>query len=429
MSQPIKNPKPWLDQVRWYPYYAGYSSDFAISTLQKYGTESTSLVLDPWNGSGTTTTAAAGAGYSALGIDLNPIAVIIAKGRLVQVEDVPSVRPLAKDICKKFRALIRDESSHDSDPLRRWFVPGSVAALRALERAIFTLLVQFSTTDKSERIEEMTPIGAFFYTAALLASRNLVSRFFCSNPTWLKQRITPAARLRPNADVIENYFLAATEELAGYILTTGAHAKANRIDVKVGKSDNIPLSSSVVDLVLASPPYCTRIDYAVSTAVELSYFGLNAQEMRLLRTSLLGTPAIAEPKGDAVALGTAATSLLGKVVEHPSKASRSYYYKNLYQYFCGLASSIRELSRVLRPSGKSIFVVQDSHYKDLRINLAEILCEMATASGMSLLERYDFPCSNTLAAVNRGSRRYRSDFSSTESVLVFEKGQNGLLTC
>ncbi|MDQ0340574.1 tRNA G10 N-methylase Trm11 [Caldalkalibacillus uzonensis] len=40
-------------------------------------------VMDPWNGTGTTTDVAEQMGYFAIGLDINPVMVLIAKGRRV----------------------------------------------------------------------------------------------------------------------------------------------------------------------------------------------------------------------------------------------------------------------------------------------------------------------------------------------------------
>ena len=40
-------------------------------------------MLDPWNGSGTTTYAAAQLGHSSIWLDLNPVMVIVARARLL----------------------------------------------------------------------------------------------------------------------------------------------------------------------------------------------------------------------------------------------------------------------------------------------------------------------------------------------------------
>src|ERR1700720_4698352 len=62
----ILNPKRISEaqagRASWYPYYAGFSETFADRLIRSARLKTTAIVSDPWNGSGTTTAAAAGAG-------------------------------------------------------------------------------------------------------------------------------------------------------------------------------------------------------------------------------------------------------------------------------------------------------------------------------------------------------------------------------
>src|SRR5688500_6287485 len=68
-----------------FPYYAGFGFDWACSHLDEYA-HGNNFVLDPWNGSGTTTLAAQSRGYPAIGVDLNPVANIAAMLRASKTE-------------------------------------------------------------------------------------------------------------------------------------------------------------------------------------------------------------------------------------------------------------------------------------------------------------------------------------------------------
>ena len=83
-----------------FPYYAGYQESFARNILANAGLKDDAVVLDPWNGSGTTTFAAAQLGFSAIGLDLNPVMVIVSRARTLPFSEVDSLVPLAKDILK-----------------------------------------------------------------------------------------------------------------------------------------------------------------------------------------------------------------------------------------------------------------------------------------------------------------------------------------
>src|SRR5690242_3922904 len=68
-----------------YEYYAAFSHQFALQALRRFKRK-TDLVLDPWNGRGTTTTIAASENIPSIGFDLNPAMVCIANGRLAAKE-------------------------------------------------------------------------------------------------------------------------------------------------------------------------------------------------------------------------------------------------------------------------------------------------------------------------------------------------------
>src|SRR5437764_1350405 len=65
------SPSPKLTQAEKrsliYPYYAGFSEAFVASMLDRMEVVENSRVLDPWNGSGTTTLIASMRGASSVG--------------------------------------------------------------------------------------------------------------------------------------------------------------------------------------------------------------------------------------------------------------------------------------------------------------------------------------------------------------------------
>jgi hypothetical protein len=62
--------------------------------------------------------------------------------------------------------------------------------------------------------------------------------------------------------------------------------------IEVASSESLPIGDKSVDFILTSPPYCTRIDYAVATMPELALIGykLNS-DFKSLRKQLIGTVA------------------------------------------------------------------------------------------------------------------------------------------
>ncbi|MCY4592044.1 MAG: hypothetical protein OXE86_16115 [Alphaproteobacteria bacterium] len=87
-----------------FPYYAGYPEHFARSVLAGAGLLKNALVLDPWNGSGTTTFSASQIGLASQGINLNPIMLIVPRARLLPRTEADSLEPLAREVVKGLRS-------------------------------------------------------------------------------------------------------------------------------------------------------------------------------------------------------------------------------------------------------------------------------------------------------------------------------------
>jgi len=408
-------------RASWYPYYAGFSEAFARCILLSAKLDPTSSVGDPWNGSGTTTAAAAGLGHNAYGYDLNPVMVLVARARMLSRRAMNSLVPLGNVIARglELQSPTRDE------PLAVWFSPQTANHLRALERSIQRTLMSVDQPSRildNQRVQQISDLAAFFYVALFRTTRALLQRFGASNPTWIKTPGSPHSRLRPPVASIEAAF---QEQVAAMAMAIECDASRgdSEVRISVGSSDRIPLPVDSVDFILSSPPYCTRIDYAVATQAELSVLGYHAQtEFDALRRKLIGSstvPAVApEPRAD---WGTCCNSFLQQVQDHKSKASAGYYLKNHLQYFDSLYQSLGEISRTLRKQGACVLVIQDSYYKNIHNDLPKTVVEMLENHGMRLVRHQPFHHGRSMARVNPNVRIYRTQIDTTESVLCFCK--------
>ena len=70
-----------------YRYYAGYPLDFAEWALRELRLSNDALILDPWNGSGTTAAACARLRVSCKGYDINPVMVHLGRARVASNAD------------------------------------------------------------------------------------------------------------------------------------------------------------------------------------------------------------------------------------------------------------------------------------------------------------------------------------------------------
>ncbi|WP_327680250.1 hypothetical protein [Streptomyces sp. NBC_00467] len=189
-----------------------------------------------------------------------------------------------------------------------------------------------------------------------------------------------------------------------------------------GDSSALPITDGCVDVVLTSPPYLTRIDYAVAYARELAILGIDISSDRKLRSGLMGTTLIR--RGDSLdsrSLGSSGKSLLERIAQHDSKASSGYYLKQARQYLDDLTAGLDELSRVCKQEATVHLVVQDSFYKDVPVPLAEICIEESRARGWDLEFQEKFEVRRSLTSLNTAARAYKKG-DVEESVITVRRG-------
>jgi hypothetical protein len=423
----ITNPKRAaaapVGRDHWFPYYAGFSSEFARQLIASSSLPKGSVLMDPWNGSGTTTSSAVVNGHKAIGFDVNPVMAVVAKARLLPQCEIASIAPLMADILEKATGTGGDLDI--SDPLGIWLAPAAVLTLRRIERAIYRLLVSASgTRAATDSVQDLSSLASFFYVALFRTLRLLLRRFRGSNPTWITRPLTFGHRIRPSTSTIRNCFSDHVGQMVLRASSIPEHKpRTSSSTIGVASSERLPVRRGTVDFVLSSPPYCTRIDYCVATLPELAALGFDV-DTRLgeLRHRLIGTPTIhAATPAPNTSWGKTCVALLDRISRHRSKAARSYYFKTYTQYFAAMSRSFSELGRCLKRRGYCILVVQDSHFKNVHVDLATVFREMGLAASLELRRREDFPISRTFGSINLKARAYRDASSATESVLCFTK--------
>ncbi|MDH4602816.1 DNA methyltransferase [Pseudomonas syringae] len=299
-----------------YSYYAGFPESFAQPLIASAGLSRGSVVYDPWNGSGTTTKSAAALGYRSIGLDINPVMVVISKARLLPMSEIPCLLPLAREAIHKSRLY---ESIDSIDPLTQWFSAESSSHLRKLERAIADLILP-SPEEQVEYDFDMSGIAACLYVALFATGKELSKFFRTSNPTWTRKAKSESEKIVISELEVQREFIAQITRLIK------AHSGNMSPEINEGISA-IRVGDSVLsdpeiqaDLILTSPPYCTRIDYTAATCVELALLSeLSGIDVLALGRKMLGTPKVTNTILEESLLGDLCIDFLHRVKSHTSK--------------------------------------------------------------------------------------------------------------
>ncbi|MFE5174093.1 hypothetical protein [Streptomyces sp. NPDC056634] len=309
------------------------------------------------------------------------------------------------DIKRPPKPRARNTERFLQDPLAAWFDAEVIARIRDWHRAIKKL-------DAS--LYSIGMVGLF------RAVRSLTKSFEGSNPTWVKRAKEKSSLIQLDYSEVD----VAVEREIHFVSSRAAdHPEYSApITLVGGDSSALPISDGCVDVVLTSPPYLTRIDYAVAYTRELAILGIDISSDRRLRSGLMGTTLIR--RGDSLdsrALGGSGKSLLERIAQHDSKASSGYYLKQARQYLDDLTAGLDELSRVCKPEATVHLVVQDSFYKDIPVQLAEICIEESRARGWELEFQDKFEVRRSLTTLNTAARAYKKG-DVEESVITLRRG-------
>lgn len=399
----LPSPKLTVQEKRTalYPYYAAFSGAFVKSLLEHIGAQPGCSILDPWNGSGTTTAVASSNRLRATGIDLNPALNHVAITRSSRAASINLVNSIVERRLSK-----------------------ALAAMQLDPRCGFHPISTFHDTlqqDEPTYDENYDEVDSAIYTLIFKSIRRLSAIRKLSNPTWFKI----AKDIHVSSEDFELNFRKSFQELI--ILNERQPNTSNPRPTIL--TDNFQQTihkfGEKFDYVVTSPPYLTRIDYVKATLPELTYLDIrNEVNIDKIRSEMIGTPIT---KGVATRLqdgsGSRVENLMAAIEGHPSKAS-STYYKYFYQkYFFNLHASLKSISECLKPGGIAAIIVQTSHYKEIFIDLPGIVSEMAANLGMDLTEQIDFNQKRSMLSVNRRSFSSHNKLKIVESVVIFRKNR------
>lgn len=363
-----------LDSI--YPYYAGFSEAFVEFMIDEIDVSQEDILLDPWNGSGTTTAVCARKGIASIGVDLNPVMKIVAS-----VRATPSVTILAA--CDHAASLLASRRPE------------------AASAPPFVYLGQLcrETIETADVSQHNTIIFGF-----MSASRSALRQIRSRNPTWFSQRVTSNL-------VLDHKFLhnEASQAFAAMTAWGNSHVDlAPKKEPELLTADwlTAPEADLVPTHIFTSPPYLTRIDYVMKTLPEVMLLKtIFPIDITSLRKKMLGSvltdsvnPIEFNFRSDTL------NSVVKKIKAHASKASSSYYYKFFFGYFRSLQESL-QLTSTRYPNLKTVsLVVQGSYYKEIFVDLPEIVDELMIDFGYRRTFRGENVSRNSMATINRRSK-------------------------
>lgn len=319
--------------------------------LRRYGSEGKPIVvLDPFCGSGTTLVETALAGHSGYGMDVDPIARLIAK-----VKTTPLDLRVLSSACAKIKEFIAQKRAGTLKPtiptLSHWFNETAVRDLSLIREGI-------------EEFRQKNDIYEFLLTVFIAVIRRV------SNADNQTQKTYVSHTHPKTPELAKPLFLATLEDYTTRLVEfgnlrrlMGGHARVlcdweAREFAASWRANDLP----AVDLVITSPPYVKTVDYVYNQMAEYFWigdlFGLRTQtEQNRHKQIYIGTQHL---NGTNVSnqLETG-NNEIDELVAQVRKRDR----KNGFicaKYFYDMQRHFSEVEKVLKRGGHYVLVVGDS---------------------------------------------------------------------
>ncbi len=332
-------------------------------------TEPDDVVLDPMMGSGTAVVEAFLEGRRGIGLDIDPLALRLARVKTMPA-DADSLRQAGYKVISRANTLLSKTERLDRELCKRfdtptkefinyWFLPITQRELMAL-----VLAIQDVTDAETRRFLELT------FSSIIVTKSGGVSR------------ARDLAHSRPHLDAtkipkeaLDQFALRLRKNLASIAQLKMNGASATPV---AGDARLMPFADGVIDLIVTSPPYANAIDYMRAHKFSLVWLGENIKELSELRAGYIGSERVGHAPN--ATLPDKPEGTTRELAEHDGSKAVI-----LRKYFVEMKYVLTEMYRVLRKDSPAIVVVGPSVMRGIDIQTHYCLADIAAEVGFEVV--------------------------------------------
>ena len=374
------------------------------------------LVFDPFSGSGTVALEAKQANRNFVGVEINPLSVLISK---IKVEEYDI------NILNKIYEKIIFEAENDNEDILddelpfcvnrdHWFKDFVQIDLVKIQRNIQPVINHY--------IKDSEEINKYFnfFNGVLSAIVKQVSNADTMHvfPGISKRVRALEKEGKIHINVFESYKRACKKRINYVGEVAQNHATTKFI---LANSANVDLSNyyNCVDLVVTNPPYISSVRYAETLKLELYWMGIvkGTTEYANLSNSMIGNDHIKKEnfKDKKLTKYDFINNYIEKLFEIDPKQA-----KVLYDFFDNMEKVIINMFNVLKRKGKLVMKISDSKIRKVKVPTGKLLTQIAEKNGFRLIDAFNDKINENSRSLLTARNTY-SDIILEDNIIIWEK--------
>lgn len=373
----------------WFTYPAGFSfKAVEHSLLQQELIPGSSLIYDPFMGSGTTNLVAKGLGMNSIGVEAHPFVFEITKSKMhweLDFQQVKIFKELVPEITKRLPSQEKMAKSNEEcfpELVTKCFLP----------EALYSLMIIRDEIETSERFSLETKR---FLRTALICTLRDVSIAATGWPYIAPNKIKITSMSK---NAVET-FLKRVSKMENDLKVIAAEAQSISEDHRLilGSSTATDIESETVDHIFTSPPYLNNFDYADRTRLEMYFMGAAKSWGDIstnIRTKLMTSATTQINRNDSryvlnPEIGETSPEVYEFLLESQAslenlrlqKGGKKSYDLLVTGYFNDIYQIIRDNFRVLKPGTEALYILGDSAPYGVHIPTDEIIGKIGIGLG------------------------------------------------
>lgn len=389
---------------QWYRFVLSFPPHLVRHYIQQFGLGPTSVLLDPFCGTGTTLVEAKKLGVSSAGIEAHPFTAFAASVKVDWSPDPDELLEHARGVAGETKRRLEEQGMADSpleassslrvirprrlrglDPELGSLLLTSSISPRPLHKAL--LLMDVLREQRDDRYDAHERLA--FAHALVQSSSNL--------------RFGPEVGLgevKRDAPVVEPWLSEVSQMSEDLAAFRGGSPAPSRVYTGDSRRASELIAARSVDAVFTSPPYPNEKDYTRTTRLESVLLGFitSREDLRAVKRDLVrsNTRGVFRADDDDafVASNQTIADVAAAIEARRVELGKTSGFERLYPrvaklYFGGMLRHLANLRGVLKPGARLAYVVGDqASYLRVMIRTGLLLGDLAQSLGYEL-ERID----------------------------------------